>query len=284
MVTIFQALSESTALLKKNGSESPRLDGEVILAHVLGCSRLHVMTEGDRVLSDGEYERFSKCISIRAQGMPVAYIIGRKEFMGLDFMVKPGILIPRADTEVVVENVIKACDGMGSLINIADVGCGSGAIGVSIAHYVRNAFVTMIDISDCAVDISRQNAALNHVEDRVRVIKGDLLYPVMGEKFHVVVSNPPYIETGVVASLKRDVRDYEPHMALDGGPDGLEYYRKITEQAADCIVKGGMLVYEIGSDQAKCVTDILSDHGFEDISVNKDLSGLDRCVSGRKRS
>lgn len=284
MVTIFQALSESTAFLKKSGSDSPRLDGEIILAHVLGCSRLHVMTQGDRVLSEGEYDRFSKCIKIRAQGMPVAYITGRKEFMGLDFIVKPGILIPRADTEVVVENAIKACDGMGGRINIADVGCGSGAIGVSIAHYIGNAFVTMIDISDCAVDISSQNAALNHVEDRVRVIKGDLLLPVMGEKFHVVVSNPPYIETGVIASLQRDVKDYEPRIALDGGHDGLEYYRKITRQAGDCIEKGGMLVYEIGSGQAKGVMSILSEHGFEGIRVNQDLSGLDRCVSGRKQS
>lgn len=282
MVTVFSALYESTLLLKEKHMDTPRLDSEVILAHVLKCSRLKVMTEGQRALSLSEYEHYKQLINCRAQGMPVAYITGHKEFMGLQFHVCPGVLIPRGDTEIVCETVINECLKANKTIKAADVGCGSGAIGISIAYYSPNAEVTLIDISDTAFEIAQKNSAENQVNKRVRVLKGNLLEPCIGESFDVIVSNPPYIESDAIPSLSRDVRDYEPLLALDGGEDGLDYYRRITSQAAGCIAKGGLLVYEIGCCQAEDVKSIMNAEGFNEITVYKDLAGLDRCVAGKR--
>ena len=282
MVKVFQALSEGTSILKKAGSSSPRLDAEIILSFVLDWERLKVMTESETVLSEAEYESFLKWIGNRSKGMPIAYITGHKEFMGLDFVVKNGVLIPRGDTEIIVENVIRECENIDGQISVVDVGCGSGAIGISIAHYVKGAFVTMIDISGIAFEISNHNAELNNVKKRVKVIKGNLLEPVLGERFDFVVSNPPYIETDVIESLQKDVRDFEPHTALDGGIDGLKYYREITKLASACVKEGGMLIYEIGFGQGKAVSGIMDEGGFSDIRVIKDLAGLDRCVIGKR--
>jgi release factor glutamine methyltransferase len=282
LVKVFQALASGSSILKKAGSSSPRLDAELILGFVLNWDRIKIMTEGESELSGAEYESFLRYIEDRAKGMPIAYITGHKEFMGLDFYIEPGVLIPRADTEVIAETVIRECKSIDGQVSIADVGCGSGAIGISIAHYVKYAFVTMMDISDSAVEISNKNADLNHVKERVKIIKGNLMEPVAKEEFDFVVSNPPYIRTDVIQSLQRDVRDFEPHIALDGGRDGLKYYRQITMSASNCIKAGGMLVYEIGFDQGKAVADIMLRAGFSNINVLKDLAGMDRCIIGKK--
>lgn len=282
MVTIFSALAEGTGILKENNIENPRLDAEVILSFTLDLSRLSLVTQRDKTVDEGQYNRYMELINNRIMGMPVSYLTGRKEFMGLDFIVTPGVLIPRGDTEIAVEVLLGECSELEGRISIADVGCGSGAIGISAAKYAHNAFVTLIDISEKALEVSYINASKNGAQDRVRIIKGDLLSPVLKDEFDIVVSNPPYIETGVIPSLQREVKDYEPITALDGGEDGLDFYRRITVQAAECLKPGGTLIYEIGYNQAQSVRDILSQNNFKDIEVLKDLSGLDRCVKGRK--
>lgn len=283
MVTITLALAESTDLLKKNNIDTPRLDAEIILSFVLHLSRLKVMTEGDKTLETEEYQRYKTLIEDRAKGMPTAYILGRKEFMGLNFIVRPGVLIPRGDTELAVEMVIERCRGFDKLVYIADIGCGSGAIGISVAKYAANAFVTMVDISDAAIGTTEENIRLNNVKDRVKAVKGNLLQPILGQKFDIIVSNPPYIETDEIKSLMKDVREYEPLLALDGGDEGLDFYNAITNDAASYLRPSGMLVYEIGWNQAEAVRDILNLNGFQDIMVMKDLAGLNRCITGIKK-
>lgn len=282
MVKVFSALAESSLLLREHNFETPRLDSEVLLSYMLGINRLKLITEGSRDLTDEEYGKFKALCARRLEGMPVAYIIGTKEFMGLEFAVRPGVLIPRPDTETVVERAILNCKRHAGDIRVADVGCGSGAIGISIAKYAGNSAVTMIDISDDAVSISKENARLNGVHDRVNIIKGDLLTPVMGTFFDMVVSNPPYISTAVINTLSREVKDYEPLISLDGGDDGLKYYRKLAAQAKDCINEGGSLILEIGYDEAEEVCAILSNNNFNGIEVIKDLGNNDRCIIAKK--
>lgn len=281
MVTIFSALAEGTGVLKENNIDTPRLDSEIILAHILKCSRLKLVTERNLCLSDEQYLRFKELISLRVKGMPVAYLTGTKEFMGLCFAVDRGVLIPRGDTEIAVEKVIDECNRIEGTASVVDVGCGSGAIGISAARYAENAAVTLVDISQKAMEIAELNIRMNSLSDRVRVIKGDLLTPVMNEAFDIIVSNPPYIETDVIRTLQREVRDYEPMIALDGGYDGLEFYRKIAYQAAGCLKHGGLIIFEIGYNQALSVTNILLENNFKDIHIFKDLAGLDRCVTAR---
>lgn len=281
MVTIFRALGECTSLLKDSEIESPRLDAEVILAHLLGCSRLALLTDRDKVLDDEMYARFKELINLRIKGMPVAYLTGSREFMGLVFEVRQGVLIPRGDTEIVVEKAVMECARHEGIVRVADVGCGSGAIGISIAKYAPNADVTLIDISEEAVSITSCNADKNGVGGSVKIIRGDLLLPVLDQRFDIIVSNPPYIETSVIPTLQRAVREYEPLTALDGGIDGLKFYREITAQAYNCLRHGGLIVYEIGYNQALSVKNILMENNFKNVEVFKDLAGLDRCVTGR---
>lgn len=282
MVTISHAVSLGTEILKNNNIDVPRLDAEIILSHILNLSRLEVIINGQREIDEASYTEYLRLIGLRANGMPAAYITGCREFMGLNFVVRPGVLIPRGDTEVAVERALDVCQKSGSSVEIADVGCGSGAIGISIAKLALNAKVTLIDISDDAVNTANVNAALNGVESRVTVYKGDLLKPVYDKKFDIVISNPPYVESGLIPTLQREVRDYEPRLALDGGEDGLNFYRCLTPMAAGCLKAEGMLIYEIGCSQASSVEAIMSKCGFRDISLYKDLAGLDRCITGRK--
>ena len=282
MVDIHSALSLATCSLKKNNIDTPRLDAEVILSNVLKRDRVYLIAHSDYILSEKEYKIFKDGIGKRIDGMPVAYIVGSKEFMSLNFETPIGVLIPRPDTEILVENAISDCKKYDGNINIADVCCGSGAIGISIAKYIKNSYLTLIDISPTAYQTSIKNAKLNNVEDRVKVFLGDILYPVLDQKFDMIVSNPPYIETKIIDSLQREVKDYEPSIALDGGEDGLDFYSKITKQAAVCLKDGGKLYFETGYNQAENVTRIMAESNFKYIKVYKDLGGNNRCIAGIK--
>ncbi|HBM79778.1 MAG TPA: peptide chain release factor N(5)-glutamine methyltransferase [Clostridiaceae bacterium] len=282
MVSIFTALKEGTSFLRNRNIDTPRLDAEVIMAHILNCSRLHLITDGERALSDDEYAKFLDHIGKRAHGMPVAYITGYKEFMGLKFSTGKGVLIPRCDTEIVAECAIDICKRIEGPIYVCDVCCGSGAIGISIAKYVERAFVTMIDVSKAAADAARENAALNGVGDRAYVIQGDLLSPVAGRKFDIIVSNPPYIKLADIKFLPVDVKDYEPLLALNGGADGLEFYRRLCSVSLECLKADGNIIFEIGYNQNKDVKDIMEKNGFSDIEIYRDLAGRYRCIKGVK--
>ena len=261
-------------------SSTPRLDVETLLQKVLGVDRLYILLNLDRVLSNDEEQLFNKFIEERLNNRPIAYIVGNREFMGLDFYVQEGVLIPRPDTEILVEEVIELAKDKGK-VNILDIGTGSGAITVSLAKYLENAKVTSVDISDIALEIGKRNAMENNVADRIDFIKSDLFSALdKNLKFDIIVSNPPYIKREVIETLDKQVKDFEPYNALEGGIDGLDFYRAITTQAKDFLKEGGILAYEVGHDQSEDVSKLMEMDGYTNIYTRKDLQQIDRVVIG----
>lgn len=261
-------------------SPTPRLDVETLLQKVLGVDRLYILLNLERVLSEDEEQLFNKFINERLNNRPIAYIVGNREFMGLDFFVKEGVLIPRPDTEVLVEEVIELAKKKDAK-NILDIGTGSGAITVSLAKYLENVKVTSVDISDIALEIGKRNAISNEVDDRINFVKSDLFTNIDKEtKFDIIVSNPPYIKREVIETLDKQVKDYEPYNALEGGVDGLDFYRAITKQAKEYLKKGGILAYEVGHDQSEDVSKLMEMDGYTNIYTLKDLQQIDRVVIG----
>ena len=261
-------------------SSTPRLDVETLLQKVLNVDRLYILLNLDKSLSKEEENLFNKFIEERLNNRPIAYIVGNREFMGLDFYVQEGVLIPRPDTEVLVEEVIEIAKNKED-INILDIGTGSGAITVSLAKYLENAKITSVDISEIALEIGRKNAILNEVDDRITFVKSDLFTNINKEmKFDIIVSNPPYIKREVIDTLDKQVKDFEPYNALEGGIDGLDFYRAITTQAKDYLKEGGVLAYEVGHDQSEDVSKLMEMDGYTNIYTRKDLQQIDRVVIG----
>lgn len=265
-------------------SDTPKLDIEILLSKALGdVDRLYIHLNLNKELTDEQLEYFNKMIKDRLNGRPIAYIVKNREFMGLDFYVEEGVLIPRPDTEPLVEEVIELVKGRESL-TIVDIGTGSGAITVSLAKYIKNCEVYSLDISDKALDIGLKNAISNGVENQIKFIKSDVFSGIKdkGLSLDIIVSNPPYIRKSDIDTLHTQVKDYEPYIALEGGEDGLDFYRAITEQSVKYLKDDGILAFEVGHDQAQDVSDILSNNGYSKIYTKKDLQGIDRVVIGFK--
>ena len=225
-----------------------------------------------------------KYINDRINGRPVAYIVGNREFMGLDFFVKEGVLIPRPDTETLVEEIIELCKNKREQINILDIGTGSGAITVSLAKYIENSKVMSFDISDIPLEVGKINAINNEVDNKIEFVKSDVFSAIEDteKQFDVIVSNPPYIPKKDIETLHTQVKDYEPYNALEGGEDGLDFYRQITKESIDYLKQGGILAYEVGHDQAEDVSEIMKSYGYTKIYKKKDIQGIDRVVIGFK--
>ncbi len=264
---------------------NPQLEVRLILSKLMNVDKSYVYAFGDKEVSEDIANEFIKLIEKRATGYPLQYMLGHTEFMGLDFYVEEGVLIPRPDTEILVEYVLNHIKTKNDEkeIRVLDLGIGSGAISLSIANYAPNTYVYGVDIDDTPIKVSninRERLGLKNVE----FLKGDLFQPLedsyFKNSFQIIASNPPYIPKKVILGLQTEVRDFEPRLALDGGEDGLDFYRLITSRAKEFLVDKGLLIYEIGHDQGFALKDILSDHGFKDIEILKDLQGLDRVVLG----
>lgn len=267
----------------KEISDTPRLDTEIILQKVLGdVDRIYIHLNLNKELNKEQYEMFLNLISERINGRPIAYIVGNREFMGLDFFVKEGVLIPRPDTEPLVEEIIELCKD--KEVNIVDIGTGSGAITVSLAKYIEKSKVISLDISDIPLEVGKINAINNGVDDKIVFKKSDLFSAIENTetKFDVIVSNPPYIPKRDIETLHTQVKDYEPYNALEGGEDGLDFYRNITKQSVRYIKENGILAYEVGHDQAEDVKQIMEANGYTNIYTKKDIQGIDRVVIGYK--
>ena len=261
-------------------SSTPRLDVEILLQKVLDVDRLYILLNLEKTLSEDEQRLFNKFINERLNNRPIAYIVENREFMGLDFYVKEGVLIPRPDTEILVEEVIELAKNKGN-INILDIGTGSGAITVSLAKYLDNANITSVDISEIALEIGKINAVNNKVDSKINFVKSDLFTNIdKNMKFDIIVSNPPYIKREVIETLDKQVKDFEPYNALEGGIDGLDFYRAITMQAKDYLKKDGILAYEVGHDQSEDVSKLMYKYGYTNIYTRKDLQQIDRVVIG----
>ncbi|WP_309245121.1 peptide chain release factor N(5)-glutamine methyltransferase [Clostridium estertheticum] len=272
-------LLESYEILKKVNIESYLLDSQLLLGKVLKKDKLFIMINRDFKISIEQENEFFRLIQIRKNKMPIKYILGECEFMGMDFIVRPGVLIPRPDTEILVEEVIKHVKEKG-LTQICDVCTGSGAIGISIAEFIKTVRVTLCDISEDALAVAKLNIERFKLSKRINIEHSDLLQVAINQhkKFEVIVSNPPYIKEEIIPTLMDDVKGYEPFIALCGGEDGLDFYRRITKESILVLEKGGLLAFEIGYDQKEAVTDILLKSGFNNIECIKDLSGNDRVI------
>jgi len=272
-------------LLKK--SQNSPLDSILVLSKLLDVDKSYIFTYGHREVGDNIVDTFIELMNKRAKGYPIQYILGGREFMGLEFHIEEGVLIPRPDTEVLVEKTIEYINKRFSdkFVNVLDLGCGSGAISLSVANYCKNAIVYGVDISSIGIkvaNINKNKFGLNNV----KFYKGDLFNALEGvdikDGFQIIVSNPPYIPSNVIEGLQTEVKDFEPRLALDGGMDGLDFYRKITRESKSFLKDKGLLIYEIGYDQGKMVEEILISHDFKNTTILKDLQGLDRVVLGYK--
>lgn len=280
---IGEILSIAYNTLKSAGIDTYIIDSQLLLQKVLNRDKLFIILNRDFEISREEEEEFLKILELRKNKMPVKYILGECEFMGMNFSVKEGVLIPRADTEILVEEVIKEIK-CNNYTEVCDVCCGSGAIGVAIAEFVKKSKIYCYDISDVAIQVTKCNINKFKLDDRVKVVKSDLLEEAINKNrtFDLVVSNPPYIRREVIPTLMEDVKNYEPYIALCGGEDGLDFYRKIAEQSLKILDKRGTLAFEIGHDQGEDVKKILDYNGFKNIRCMKDLAGLDRVIIGSK--
>ncbi len=287
--SIKELLYESVQYLKANGVENSILDAQLILCHVLNKDRLYLTVHGHEALNGDMVIECRQLLRQRAQGMPVQYMTGLQEFMSLPFKVTQDVLIPRADTEVLVEYVLNQyqdSDNARPLLGM-DIGTGSGCIAVSLAYYIKDITVWAVDISGEALAVAKENAALNDVGDNVRFIHQDILQGIPEVRHErlldVIISNPPYIPTGVIDTLQTEVRDYEPHHALDGGADGFRFYPAIIRQAARHLKPGGLLALEVGHDQSGDIANLIKKSGrYERIEIVKDLAGINRGICARK--
>ena len=266
---------QGEAVLKKAGIEEASLDARLLLEEVCGTDRTALYVHGDKELSPEQEKRYLEMVELRAKRIPLQHILGKTEFMGLTFLVNKDVLCPRPDTEVLVEEVLKHLhDGM----RILDIGTGSGCILLSLLHYSNDCQGVGADISKKALQVAKKNAERLSVEQAC-FVESDLLDRIEGQ-FEIIVSNPPYIRSGDIERLMPEVNDHDPRPALDGGTDGLLFYRRITEKARDHLPGGGMLFYEIGCGQGEAVSRIMREQGFREVEVLKDFSGLDRVVFG----
>jgi release factor glutamine methyltransferase len=261
--------------------ERARLDAETLLLHLTGKNRAWLLTHLDDPFGGCTSIGYSQQIERRLAGEPIQYITGECEFYGLPFHVNKDVLIPRPETEHLVEKMLELAASF-ERPRIVDVGTGSGAIAVTLAHSLPAAQLTATDLSSAALNVARKNAELNEVAERVRLLEGDLLAPVAGEQFELVVSNPPYVASSDRETLAVEVREYEPDLALFAGSHGLDIYRRLTPLAYDAVVPGGYVLFEIGHGQATAIAELFSAAGFCDIQFTKDLQGIERVISARR--
>jgi len=261
--------------LKEAEIGEAQLDARLLLEEICGTDHNTLLCHGDREVSEEEEEQYRRALEQRAVHVPLQHLLGYQDFMGLRFRVNEHVLIPRQDTEILVEEAMRYLhDGM----RILDLCTGSGCILLSLLHYSNDCEGTGVDISKEALQVAAQNAQALGI--KADFLESDLYEKVTG-KFDLLVSNPPYIEREVIPSLMEEVREYDPYIALDGGEDGLDFYRRIIGGAQDYLNRGGQIFLEIGSEQAQAVSELLREAGFKEIDVCKDFAGLDRVVSAR---
>lgn len=279
--TIGRILKWTEEYFKKAQLDSPRLDAEVLLAHVLHKERIYLYVHYDQPLEGAELAAYKECIKRRVQHCPVAYITGKKEFMGLEFKVSPHTLIPRPDTEILVEGVLQGLNEGMAEGKIADIGTGTGAICLSVVNYFARLQGVAVDISPEALTVAEENAQALGLSDRVEFRQGNMLEPLQGEEhaYAAILSNPPYIPTGDIAALEKDVQGYEPHGALDGGKDGLDFLRLLLANAHEYLADTGFLAMEMGIGQWEAVKAIIeASPQWGQYKFIRDLSGIERAV------
>lgn len=281
--TIGRLLGWTTDFLKKRGADSPRLDAEVLLAHARGCQRIQLYTAFDEEPVEEVRVAFRELVRRRSEGTPVAYLVGRREFYSLSFHVTPDVLIPRPETEFLLIALLDLAKGRGEL-KIADIGTGSGCVAVSAAKHLLQAHVTAIDISPAALVVARKNAAAHGVEGRIEFVESDLFAALpVEQRFDYIVSNPPYVTSAEIERLPREVKDHEPRLALDAGPQGTAVIERLLPQTAQRLAPGGWLLMEIGPAIESAVRALFGGGNWELGATKKDLAGLARVIAAKRK-
>jgi release factor glutamine methyltransferase len=281
--TVQKVLDWTIGHLKSHGCESPRLDAEILLAHARGCQRIRLYTEYDAPLTLEERAKMRELVQRRATLEPVAYLVGFREFFGLDFEVQPGVFIPRPDTETLVITALDIASEI-ETPRILDVCTGSACIPVSIAANCQASRLTAVELDPQVFEVASRNIQRHEMESRIELLQGDLLAPLSADaKFDVITSNPPYITDSEMESLPPDVRNHEPHLALQAGPDGLDVVRRLIPDANQFLVDGGALLLEIAAEQAEAVVALFEVAGtYEPAQIAHDLGDRSRVVWSRK--
>lgn len=278
--TIKALLAWTADHFAKKGLDSPRLDAELLLAHVLGCKRIDLIVRYDEQPNDTQRATFRELLQKRLDRCPTAYLVGTREFYLLPFEVNSAVLIPRPDTETLVDVALEFLKKRPAPA-VLDLGTGSGCVAVCLAHMAKGATVTAVDVSPDAVAVATRNAKRNGVAERVQFKVGNLFAPVEpGTTFDVIVSNPPYIPPSEIETLMPEVKDHEPRLALDGGTDGLSFYRRLTAECRGWLKPGGMLAVEIGHMQDGAVRELFESCGLQNVKLVKDRAGRPRVVAG----
>jgi release factor glutamine methyltransferase len=282
--TIRDLLQRAELRLVASGVPNARRNAEWMLCHALGLRMLDLYVQSTAAPDPNRATVYRKMVERRAAREPLQYILGTTEFMSLPFEVGPGVFVPRPDTEVLVERAEELLRSrpLHEALEVLDLCSGSGIIGISLAARIPNLAVVAVDVSSAAVAATARNAATNGVSERVEVVRADAFAYLRDadRRFAAVVCNPPYIESGELAALPREVREHEPLLALDGGRDGLDFYRRVVPELARRVAPGGFVMFEIGDTQGVAVSKLLRDAGFAPVEVVKDYAGRDRVVIG----
>ncbi|TWT57067.1 Release factor glutamine methyltransferase [Thalassoglobus neptunius] len=278
--TVRRILEWTIPYLRERGSTHPRLDAEILLAHAKQCPRIQLYTQYDKPLTEAERTLMRSLVKRRATAEPVAYLVNHREFFSLDFEVNRHVFIPRPDTETLVVTALEVLKPLASA-KVLELCTGSACVSVAIAKNHPGTKVTTVELNADTAEVAARNIGKHHVEERVELLQGDLFEPLReGERFNLIVSNPPYIPTAEIETLEPDVRDHEPRMALDGGADGLDLIRKIIHRAPDFLVPDGWLMMELDSSQAENACALLRQRGFQQVEAMADLSHNLRIVVG----
>jgi release factor glutamine methyltransferase len=281
--SIKRVLAWATDDFKRRGNKSARLDAELLLSEALGFDRIKLIVEAERPLADNELGRYRDLIKRRRASEPIAYILGRREFFALPMVVDRRVLIPRPDTEILVETALSGTRERHLYGRMLDLCTGSGCVAIAFAKERPTWRVTAVDLSPDAASVARENVQRAGVVHNVAVLEGDLFAALPeSARFELITANPPYIPSAEIAELDADVRDFEPRLALDGGADGLHVMRRLIGDAMQYLSPGGLLALEGGFDQAPAVAALLEASGFSEIARSKDLAGVERVVSGRR--
>lgn len=282
MLTVLEAVKLSADYLQKKGIESPRLNAELLLAHLLNCKRLDLYLLFDRPLKENEVVLYRELLKKRGGFVPLQYIVGNVEFYGLEFNVDSSVLIPRPETELLVETIIE--ENKNTNLKILDIGTGSGIIAIALAKSLEQAELFAIDVSEAALENAKKNAIKNCVADRIKFLQLDVrsdLSLVKGS-FDLIVSNPPYISKDEFPKLQTELRVFEPAIALTDYSDGLSFYRIISAKAAGLLKNKGKVYFEVGKDQSNLVKKIMEENSFSNIKIKKDFQEIERVIAGEK--
>lgn len=274
-------INYGVAMIKN--TESPSLETQMMIAKVIEKDRLYIMLNLEEDIDESKVEIIKTMIDKRKSSYPLQYILGEREFWGMDFKVSEGVLIPRQDTEILIEETLKKLKDNKHKSNLKgfEIGVGSGIISITLLKEIETLTMIGVDINDKAIELTKANALKHEVNDRLCILNSNLFEKINKEnQFDFIISNPPYIETKVIDSLQEDIKQHEPKLALDGGEDGLDFYRAIIEQSKSYISPEGFIAFEIGYNQAEAVKKIFVENGYPNVTIAKDLAGFDRVVIG----